>query len=175
MIEISAAAGNIVSVQVDAIVCAANNELWMGSGVAGAIKAAGGVVIEEEAMRQGPIPRGEAVVTTAGRLTNCRHVIHAAAMGGTEWIPSPQSIQDATLNSLRRASEQGIASVAFPALGTGVGGFPLGAAARRMGQAVRDFEGEQPASTVRKVIFVLRDAASLEEFRKGLGEQDTTK
>lgn len=170
MIEIQPVVGNIVSVQADAIVCAANNELWMGSGVAGAIKAAGGVVIEEEAMRQGPIPRGEAVVTTAGRLTNCRHVIHAAAMGGAEWIPSPQSIQDAAINSLRRATEKGLASVAFPALGTGVGGFPLGAAARRMAQAVRDFEAEQPDSSVHTVFFVLRDAASLEEFRKGLSK-----
>jgi O-acetyl-ADP-ribose deacetylase (regulator of RNase III) len=168
MIEMRAEAGDIVAVRADAIVNAANNELWMGSGVAGAIKAAGGLVIEEEAMRQGPIARGEAVITSAGRLTNCRYVIHAAAMGGAEWIPSPQSIHDATLNSLKRAAEHGLESIAFPALGTGVGGFPLEAAARQMAQAVRDFEAQQPQSSVRTVTFVLRDEASLAQFRRGL-------
>jgi O-acetyl-ADP-ribose deacetylase (regulator of RNase III) len=168
VIAVQAEVSDIVSVRADAIVNAANAELWMGSGVAGAIKAAGGLVVEEDAMRQGPIARGEAVITGAGRLTNCRHVIHAAAMGDAEWIPSPQSIHDATLNSLKRAAEHGLETIAFPALGTGVGGFPLEAATRQMAQAMHDFEAQQPDSSVRAVMFVLRDAASLEQFRKGL-------
>ncbi len=77
---ISVVHADITQLAVDAIVNAANSELWMGGGVAGAIKRAGGTVIEQEAMAKGPIPVGEAVVTSAGRLP-CRHVIHAATMG----------------------------------------------------------------------------------------------
>lgn len=172
MVSIEAIVGNIVDVQADAIVNAANAELWMGSGVAGAIKAAGGQQIEDEAMRQGPIVRGEAVVTGAGRLSNCRHVIHAAAMGGAEWNPTAQSIHDATLSALQRAAEHGLTSIAFPALGTGVGGFALEAAAREMARAVHEFERTHADSTVRQVSFVLRDQASLAEFRRGLEQAE---
>ena len=169
MIEVSTELGNIVEVVADAIVNAANAELWMGSGVAGAIKARGGQAIEDEAVRQGPIERGEAVVTGAGRLANCRYVIHAAAMGGSEWLPSAQSIHDASLNALKRAGERGLSSVAFPALGTGVGGFGLGAAAAQMAAAVRDYEAFNPASSIATVRFVLRDEVALAEFQKGIG------
>ncbi|MDQ3830194.1 MAG: macro domain-containing protein, partial [Candidatus Tectomicrobia bacterium] len=72
--------GDITECAVDAVVNAANNHLWMGAGVAGAIKRKGGQVIEDEAVRQGPIPVGEAVVTSGGTL-QARYVIHAAAMG----------------------------------------------------------------------------------------------
>ena len=174
MIKITARVGNIVSVAADAIVNAANNELWMGSGVAGAIKAAGGQQIEDEAMRQGPIARGEAVITGAGRLTNCRYVIHAAAMGGAEWMPTSESIREATLNSLRRAAEAGLETVAFPALGTGVGGFPLEAAAREMSHTVHQFEREQPQSSLKSVMFVLRDGGALAEFERGLERERPT-
>jgi len=139
VIEMRARPGNIDFIEANAIVNAANNELWMGAGVAGAIKASGGRTIEEEAMRQGPIARGEAAITGAGRLSNCRFVIHAAAMGGAEW-----------------------------ALGTGVGGLPLNAAAREMSRAVHDFEAEQPNGSVQAVIFVLRDEAALGEFERGM-------
>lgn len=72
--------GDITWVDTEAIVNAANNQLWMGAGVAGAIKRAGGEEIEREAVAQGPIEVGESVVTAAGRLPH-RYVIHAAAMG----------------------------------------------------------------------------------------------
>lgn len=168
MIEMRAEVGDIVQASADAIVNAANNELWMGSGVAGAIKAAGGVEIEREAMQQGPIQRGGAVVTGPGRLTNCRAVIHAAAMGGTEWNPTAESVYQATYSALARASERGFVSVAFPALGTGVGGFPLKRAAEEMARAVTDFDAAQPAQSVSRVLFVLRDQAALAAFRRGL-------
>ena len=83
--------------------------------------------------------------------------------------PRPESIRDATLNTLRRAAENGLESVAFPALGTDVGGFALDAAAREMARAVHDYEDEQPDTSVASVIFVLRDEASLREFRRGMG------
>src|SRR5439155_22675133 len=72
--------GDITALQVDAIANAANDHLWMGAGVAGAIKRAGGEEIEREAVSKGPIELGEAVVTTGGRL-RARHVIHGAVMG----------------------------------------------------------------------------------------------
>ena len=77
---ISILQGDITAVEADAIVNAANNRLWMGGGVAGAIKRKGGKSIEDEAVRLGPIPIGEAVATTAGNL-NAKYVIHAAGMG----------------------------------------------------------------------------------------------
>ena len=128
--------GDICDQQVDAIVNAANNHLWMGAGVAGAIKRRGGQVIEDEAIAKGPIPVGEAVVTGAGALA-ARYVIHAAAMG-QNLTPTAQSIRDATANSMKRAAELGIESLAFPLLGTGVGGFSVKEAGRIMLEAVRE-------------------------------------
>ena len=72
--------GDIAALEVDAIANAANDRLWMGAGVAGALKRAGGEEIEREAVAKGPIPVGDAVATGAGRLP-ARHVIHAAVMG----------------------------------------------------------------------------------------------
>src|ERR671935_1667389 len=91
--------GDLTECAVDAIVNAANNHLWMGAGVAGAIKRKGGQVIEAEAVRQGPIPVGEAVVTGGGSL-KARYVIHAAAMG-QERTTDASLIRQATANSLK--------------------------------------------------------------------------
>lgn len=115
--------GDITDLKTDAIVNAANDHLWMGSGVAGAIKAKGGVEIEKEAIAKGPIQIGEAIVTTAGNL-KAKYVIHAAVMG-QDLQTNEKYIRDATLNSLKRAEELNLSSIAFPALGTGVGGFPI--------------------------------------------------
>ncbi|MBX6754861.1 MAG: macro domain-containing protein, partial [Thermorudis peleae] len=106
---IEAIIGDITQVDVEAIVNAANTDLWMGGGVAGAIKRAGGEEIEREAMAQGPIPLGEAVVTGAGRLPY-RGVIHAAAMGyrGGQLIPATATtVSQATAAALRRCAERG--------------------------------------------------------------------
>ncbi len=122
--------GDITSLQCDAIVNAANDHLWMGGGVAGAIKRRGGDEIEREAVRQGPIPVGEAVATAVGRLP-CRYVIHAVTMG-QDLTTSERAIRAATRSALRMADRLGLESVALPALGTGVGGFPLDRAATVM-------------------------------------------
>ena len=114
--------GDITDQEVDAIVNAANNHLWMGAGVAGAIKRKGGREIEDEAMKKGPIPIGEAVITSAGKL-KAKYVIHAAVMG-QDLTTNEEYIKNATLNSLKRAEELKIKSIAFLAFGTGVGGFP---------------------------------------------------
>lgn len=131
---VEVAGGDITRLAVDAVVNAANTQLWMGGGVAGAIKRAGGEEIEREAMAQGPIRVGDAVATTGGRLP-ARYVIHAATMG-PELVTSAEAIRSATAASLRLAAAMGLASIAFPLLGTGVGGFSPDAAARLMVEAV---------------------------------------
>jgi len=144
--------GDITAQDTEAIVNAANDHLWMGAGVAGAIKRAGGQMIEDEAVRLGPIPVGEAVVTSGGRLA-ARYVIHAAGMG-QDLRTSADHIRRATRNSLLRAKEKGMRSVSFPSIGTGVGGFPVGECARAMiGEAVAHLRGETSVGLVRFVLW----------------------
>jgi O-acetyl-ADP-ribose deacetylase (regulator of RNase III) len=158
--------GDITACAVDAIVNAANNHLWMGVGVAGAIKRIGGQVIEDEAVRQGPIPVGEAVVTGGG-LLQARYVIHAAAMG-QDLVTNADLIRQATLNGLRRATDLGVASLALPALGTGVGGFPVDAAARVMLDATCDALRSSPQTSLQRVVFVLFTPDAREAFEQAL-------
>jgi|SRR5262245_9848523 len=143
--------GDISAQDTDAIVNAANNHFWMGAGVAGAIKAHGGPEIEREAVAQGPVEPGQCVVTSGGRLA-ARYVIHAAVMG-QDLRTSPAFIKRATVNALGLADARGLRSIAFPAFGTGVGGFPLDACATIMIGAVRAFAPS--AASVRLVRFVL--------------------
>jgi O-acetyl-ADP-ribose deacetylase (regulator of RNase III) len=126
--------GDIAAQATDAIVNAANNHFWMGSGVAGAIKARGGQAIEAEAMAQGPVEPGDCVVTSAGRL-QARYVIHAAVMG-QDLHTSAALIDRATGNALRAADARRLESMSFPAFGTGVGGFALSDCARIMIEAI---------------------------------------
>jgi O-acetyl-ADP-ribose deacetylase (regulator of RNase III) len=160
--------GDITEVETDAIVNAANSALWMGAGVAGAIKRAGGRVIEEEAVRQGPIEVGEAVVTGGGAL-QARYVIHAAAMG-PDLVTDAAKIESATRNALLRAEELGLKSVAFPALGTGVGGFSYDEAARIMIEATKQHLAGQ--SGLEKVLFVLYGDQAYESFESCLEAED---
>lgn len=145
--------GDITSVGVEAIVNAANNHFWMGGGVAGAIKRAGGQVVEDEAIAQGPSPVGGAVATGAGRL-GVEHVIHAAVMG-QDLATDAESIRNATISSLRLARDLNIRSIAFPAFGTGVGGFPGAESAEAMISGVIAFLRDEGAPELRKIKFVL--------------------
>ena len=160
--------GDITRFEADALVNAANNHLWMGGGVAGALKRAGGTEIETEAMARGPVPVGEAVVTTAGKL-GARYVIHAAVMG-QDLSTSADYIRQATKNSLLRADELGLSSIAFPALGTGVGGFPVEECARIMLGEVRRHLVKR--SGLERVVFVLFDERVYNVFRQELKRQD---
>lgn len=130
MTIMEAITGDLTRVEADALVNAANNHLWMGGGVAGALKRAGGREIEAEAVKKGPIPVGEAAVTGAGKL-RARFIIHAAVMG-QDLRTDARKIAAATRSALLQAEELGIKSLAFPALGTGVGGFPMAECARVM-------------------------------------------
>jgi O-acetyl-ADP-ribose deacetylase (regulator of RNase III) len=158
--------GDITACGVDAIVNAANNHLWMGAGVAGAIKRHGGQIIEDEAVRQGPIPVGEAIVTGGGIL-KARHVIHAAAMG-QDLVTNGDLIRQATINSLRQANHLGLTSMAMPALGTGVGGFPIDEAARVMIDATCNELHNTPLTSLRQVVFVLFTPDAHQAFEQAL-------
>lgn len=152
--------GDICDCQTEAIVNAANTHLWMGGGVAGAIKRGGGAAIEAEAVSKGPIAVGEAVVTGAGMLP-AKYVIHAAAMG-PDLVTDARKIRAATRNALARAKELALASIAFPALGTGVGGFPVERAGKVMlAEVARHCRGE---TTLREVVFCLFDTRTLQAF-----------
>ncbi len=111
--------GDITQSQSEAIVNAANTDLWLGSGVAGAIAKAGGPEIQKACDKNGPISLGEVAVTGAGNL-NAKYILHAASMD----LDSPsteESLYDAVKNSLLTAEELGVKSIAIPAIGTGVG------------------------------------------------------
>ena len=132
--------GDISTFEGDAVVNAANNHLRLGTGVAGALARKGGGAIQEECdeilRRDGPLAVGGAAITGGGNL-RARYVIHAAAMGD---LPvSPESIRNATRSALELAEANGILSLAFPILGTGVGGFPFSEAARIMVEAIQEF------------------------------------
>jgi O-acetyl-ADP-ribose deacetylase (regulator of RNase III) len=146
--------GDIATLEVDAIANAANNHLWMGAGVAGAIKRAGGEEIEREAVAQGPIEVGDAVATGGGRL-QARHVIHGAVMG-QDLRTNADLVARTTRRVLEVADELGARSLGLPAFGTGVGGFPLGECAEIMVREVRSYE---PQSLERVVFAVFGDEA----------------
>jgi O-acetyl-ADP-ribose deacetylase len=153
--------GDITESDVDAIVNAANNDLKLGAGVAGAIRTRGGPSIQQECDRLGPVRLGEAAITGGGNLP-ARYVIHAASMrlGGRTTEPS---LREATRNSLLRAKEKALESIAFPAIGTGIAGFPLDRCAEIMGAEVRDhLKGE---TSLKRVEFVLFDKPSQYVFQ----------
>lgn len=144
--------GDIADAQVDAVVNAANSTLVMGAGVAGALKRKGGVIIEEEAMSQGPVEVGEAVLTTGGNLI-CTHIIHAAVMG-PDLKTDPEIIARSTKAILALADKQRLSSLAMPALGTGVGHVPPLDSAEAMLVTVAEHL-KAGKSTLKRVVFVL--------------------
>lgn len=144
--------GDVTAQEVDAIVNAANSALQLGSGVAGAIRERGGPTIQEECDRHGPVEVGDAAVTGAGALP-ARFVIHAAGMP-PEGSADEASVRGAMCRSLELAREKGCRSVAVPALGAGVGGFPLQRCAEILvEEARRHLEGETPLEEIRFVLF----------------------
>ncbi len=176
MIKIEFRKGDITSQpDIDAIVNAANTDLVLGSGVAGAIYRKGGEIIDEEGRAKGPIKLGEAAYTTAGNLPN-KYVIHAAAMGyrpedakvpkreGS--LSSAEIIHNATLNSLRIADELGCRSIAFPALATGVAAFPVDECAETMVGAAREYGEAHSATKLERVVFVLFGQADYDVFQQ---------
>jgi putative ATPase len=162
--------GDLLEEPVDAIVNAANGHLAHGGGVAAAIARAAGPVLEEEGDRivaeRGPIPVGEAVVTTAGRLL-FKGVIHAVGPHqglGREEERLVQALQAALL----RAHEQGWASVSFPAVSSGIFAVPLEVCARAYVRAVRGFFAGRPGTSLRTVRLCLFDGPLVDLVKQEL-------
>lgn len=160
--------GDICDLEVDAIVNAANLSLWMSTGVSGEIKRAGGDAIEFAAVRQAPVALGDAVYTEAGRLA-AKVVIHAVSLD-RDRRTSAETIDRAVRSAMAQARALRIATVAFPAMGTGVGGFPLDEAARVTVRAVRDEMTRSPL--VDHVTFAMRGAAAYQAFEAALAETE---
>jgi O-acetyl-ADP-ribose deacetylase (regulator of RNase III) len=157
--------GDITDRDVDAIVNAANSTLAMGTGVAGAIKRKGGVIIEEEAIRQGPVDVGDAILTTGGNLM-ATHVIHAAVMG-PDLQTDGDKITKATRALLALGDKHRITSLALPALGTGVGHVPPAVSAEAMlKEVVAHLKTRQ--SSLRRGVFVLYQDDAYKVFSETL-------
>ncbi len=154
--------GDITEMDVDAIVNAANNDLILGGGVAGAIRRKGGARVSEECEHVGKIQVGEAAITTGGNL-KALYVIHAASMT-LGWPTTADALRASTRNSLLRAEEKSLKSIAFPAVGTGIAGFPMDQCARIMLGVVLD-RLKSPTS-LENIHFVLYDAAALKVFQE---------
>lgn len=152
--------GDITEMDVDAVVNAANNDLVLGAGVAGAIRRKGGDVIQQECNLIGKIPVGTAALTTGGKL-KARWVIHAASMelgGSTTEI----ALQGSTAHSLHLARQKGLKTIAFPAIGAGIGGFPARECAEIMLRAAVE-QFRQPTS-LETIYFVLYDQPTYKTF-----------
>ncbi len=154
--------GDLTAMETDAIVNAANNDLRLGGGVAGAIRQKGGDTIQRECNEIGSIPVGSAAVTGAGDLP-ARYVIHAASMqlGGTT---SAKDLRSSTAIALKIASERKLKTIAFPAVGTGIAGFPLRECAEIMlEEAAKHLSGQ---TSIEKIYFVLFDEEARAIFEK---------
>lgn len=155
--------GDITEMETDAIVNAANNDLILGAGVAGAIHRKGGDSIQDECNRIGSIPLGYAAITGGGRL-KARYVIHAASMGLGGERTTAKTLATSTAHSLRLAAEKKLKTIAFPAVGTGVSGFPVGECAQIMlSEAAQHLKGETSLETV---YFVLFDERTRDTFQR---------
>jgi O-acetyl-ADP-ribose deacetylase (regulator of RNase III) len=155
---------DVTKLEVDAIANAANTHLLHGGGVAGAIARAAGPALETESRAVAPIGLGEAVETTAGNMPS-RWVIHAATMVDPGGRSSADVIDKATRSTLARADELGARSLALVAFGTGVGGFPLGEAARIMVAAARSHEGE----SLERIVFAVHGDEAERAFTDAVG------
>lgn len=154
--------GDLTEMNTDAIVNAANNDLQLGGGVAGAIRRKGGDAIQRECNEIGTVPVGGAAITSGGKL-KARYVIHAASMqlGGRT---TAHALRGSTAHSLRIAAEKGLRTIAFPAVGTGIAGFPLRECAEVMlEEVVRHLNGP---TTLEKIYFVLFDQEALDVFQQ---------
>lgn len=158
--------GDITELDTDAIVNAANSQLVLGAGVAGAIRRKGGPIIQEECSAIGHCPVGGAVITSGGQL-KARHVIHAVGprMGEGD---EETKLASATRHSLKCADDNHLASIALPAISAGIFGFPLEACARIMLKTAAEYCAG--GTGLARVVFALYDLAALETFERALAE-----
>jgi len=150
-VEVVAITGDITKQKVDAIVNPANSWMIMGGGVAGAIKRMGGKEIEDEAVKHAPVPVGKAVATGAGKL-KAKYVVHAPTMERPAMLISAENVRLAVRAALELASELRLKSVAFPGMGTGVGGLALEEAAEAMIDETK--KHVERGTHLRRIVFV---------------------
>jgi len=154
---------DITKQKADAICNPANSLLIMGGGAAGALKRAGGIEIEKEALRKAPVPVGKAVATGAGKLSS-KWVIHAPTMERPAMSTTPEKVYQATKAALSCAEKIGARDVVFPGMGTGVGGVSHQAAAEAMLRAIKEFENE--AKSLKKIILCDIDKEMVEAWKR---------
>lgn len=154
--------GDITEVEADAIVNPANMMLIMGGGVAGAIKRKGGDEIEREALRKAPLRIGDAVETSAGKL-RAKYIIHSPTVKAPGDASNPEYVRAAVRASIRKGVELGIKSLAFPAMGAGVGGVPVDV-------SVRIILEEVSPSPLEEVLIVTRSRDDFSIFQKVASE-----
>ncbi len=158
--------GDITREQVDAIVNAANEQLRHGGGVAAVIARRGGKIIDQESrawvQKHGPVSHAQPAYTSAGKLP-CRYVIHAV---GPVWGSGDEDAKLAAAieGSLRLAEKLGLASLAFPAISTGIFGFPKKRAARIFYRTIRNYFAQNPRSRLQQVRITLFDQPTLDAF-----------
>lgn len=161
--------GDLTQMQTDAIVNAANNNLQLGAGVAGAIRRKGGPQIQQECNAIGTIPVGSAAITSGGAL-KARYVIHAASMSlGAQ--TTADALRRSTAHSLHLAAQKNLRTIAFPAIGTGIAAFPPHDCAEIMLHEVE--KHLQGPTSLEKVYFVLFDAKTLRVFQETLSKRSS--
>ena len=162
-LRITVIQGSILDANADVIVNAANSHGFMGGGVAGVIKRAAGIEVEQEAVKQAPIPVGQAVLTSGGK-TLFKGIIHAPTMPEPGMRIPAENVARATNAALDLADEKGFTSIAIPGMGTGVGGVEPKEAARHMVRAIRSVSTQ----SVQNVILVDIDPAMIAAWRNEL-------
>ncbi len=163
--KITVIVGDITKLEVDAIVNPANSQLIMGGGVAGAILRAGGQQMQEQALKKAPVQIGHAVATTAGKL-KAEYVIHAPTMTRPAMATSLDNVKAATEAALGCAQRIRVRSLAFPGLGTGVGGLDLQEAANAMVEKMKS--GIETGTTIKRIILVGYNSDMAKAFEKAL-------
>ena len=162
MTNIYVQSGDLTNCKVDAIVNAANNDLILGGGLAGAIARAGGPEIQDQCTRHGRVEVGQAAITTGGNMP-ARYVIHQASMrlGG---LTTAENLRSSTRAVLALAEENAVKTLAFPATGTGVAGFDIDQCAEIMiGEVIEHIAGE---TQLTDVYFVLMGQKALQAFEE---------
>ncbi|HEV8289962.1 MAG TPA: macro domain-containing protein [Candidatus Norongarragalinales archaeon] len=167
-VVINAKQGDLVLEDSKAIVNPANSNGQMSTGVGLAIKNAAGEQVEKDAMATAPLPIGRAIGTPSGKKLKARLVIHSPTLGRPGEKSSAQNIDKAVTAALRTATQLGVSSISFPAMGAGAGKVPLEEAARVMVQSIRFYLDKNPTSTVKEIRLVALDESVLKAFDEAL-------
>ena len=158
--------GDITDFDGDAIVNPANTLMIMGGGVAGAIKRVAGDEVEKEALKYAPVPVGSAIATSAGKMKNVKYIIHSPTMERPAMRTSVEKVRAAVKAALMKAKELGIKDIAFPGMGTGVGGVPYNIAAKVMYDEIANFIKNVGSGSIERILLVAYRDELFKEFCK---------